>query len=142
MKKRLMKIFMCLLFIAAPAATASAAAASRTIFEIEMDFVVRDEKFPAGKYSIGRLSASNPEILVLKRLGGKTKSVLLIRQNGDRQPDKPLSLRFQSTGGSFFLIGVQAFGKNYALDSLDPRETRPPSESLSFVVSPDIFGAD
>lgn len=144
MKKQLMKIFTCLLFIAALTATGSAGSSNRTVFEIDFDFVVRDESFTAGKYSLERLSPSNPEIMVLKQVGGKAKSVLLIRQNGDSESASQLSLRFKNSGGSYFLVGIWAFGKKYALDSeLDERrrDSRQPAEPLSFVLSPDIFGA-
>lgn len=143
--KKFMKIFMWFMFIAALAPSASAAArASRTIFNIDFDFVVKEESFPAGKYSVERLNPANPEILVLKHVGDKRKSVVLIQQIGDSESDYQLSLRFKNSGAKFVLVGIWAFGKKYALDAgIDdqPREPQKPAESLSFVRLTEIFGA-
>jgi len=143
--KKFMKIYMCFMVIAALCASANAAAASRTTFEIGFDFVVRDESFPAGKYSVERLSAANPEILVLKLVGGKARSVLLIRQPGELKSEYQLSLHFRDSGDKIVLVGVRAFGTKYALDAAREekrRESRNRAESLSFIRSSDIFGAE
>ena len=116
MKKQIILIFTISLFIAALSIGSSAKSVNRSEIEIDFDFVVRKQVFPAGKYSVERLNPSSPNFLILKQIGGKSKAVLMIQTTEELKTDYRLRLRFNQPGKTYFLVGIWAFGEKYALN--------------------------
>jgi hypothetical protein len=79
MKKKLRHIIAILCCVAALAVGARSAENRSSVFEIPFEFIVKKQTFPAGKYSVARLDAANPGVLILKQVGGKLKTIIQTR---------------------------------------------------------------
>ena len=72
MKKHVFVGAMMLSFFVALAVTSARAQSARTFsIEIPFDFVVKGKLLPAGRYTIGRLNASEPSVLLIKSADGR-----------------------------------------------------------------------
>ena len=104
-----------MLYCCFASAAVAAKAQSGPIFEIDIgfDFVVKDIRFPAGRYRLGRLNPDNPDILILKNTGGNKKTVFLTQRLA-RDSQKDLSeLVFYRFGNIYFLNSVWPSGQKY-----------------------------
>ena len=84
-------------------------------FEVEVpfDFVVKGQAYEAGTYRIGRLSESNPDMLVLKTVAGKKSLILQTTPLNSGGPAKSSELSFRRYSDSYVLDGIRASGEHY-----------------------------
>jgi hypothetical protein len=106
MKKKLRNIIAILCCVTALAVGARSAE-NRSEFEIPFEFIVKKQTFPAGKYSVARLNAANPDVLILKQVGGKLKTVILARRiGGDEKMRAQSHLSFRRGDAGFYLTEI------------------------------------
>lgn len=113
MKKHLINIFAILCCVAAFAYNGRAAAGNRSEFQIPFTFMVGNQKLPAGKYSVERLNPANPDVLILKQIGGKIKTVFQTRRIGGEKPTAEPRMTFNRRDEGFILSGIWESGENY-----------------------------
>jgi hypothetical protein len=114
MNKQLIKYSAIIGCIVTFAVTGNAKSVSRSEFEIPFDFMVKNQPFTAGKYSIERLNPINPNFLVLKKVGGKEKTIFLIQSASIDKSKNQLKLIFSRSDEKYVLSGIWAFGEKYA----------------------------
>jgi len=132
MEKQFVKIFAILYCTVTFVVAGNAKSASRSEFEIPFDFIVKNQTYPAGKYSVERLTRSSPELLVLKQLGGaKGSSILLRRSTGDIKQRDQLQLSFSHADSKYVLLGIWVYGEKYASLSPDETPSNPPEAEPS-----------
>ena len=85
------------------------------VFEIEVpfDFVAKGRTYEAGTYRIGRLSESNPDMLVLKTVTGKKPLILQTTPLDSGEPAGPSKLSFRRFGEVYVLDSLRASGESY-----------------------------
>lgn len=71
-----MTIFAILCFVIVGSAAGKANRVNRMDFEIPFDFIVKDQTFTAGKYSVERLNPNAPYVWVLRKIGGKSLAII------------------------------------------------------------------
>lgn len=113
MKKQLFNTFAVLCCVVG-CAVAGKASAHRTEFKIPFDFIIKNRTLPAGSYSIGRLNAANPDVLVLEQIGGKIKTVFQAQRvgGGDGRFTQP-RLTFNHGADGYFLTGIRELGESF-----------------------------
>jgi len=99
--------------------------------------------FPAGTYSVERLTAANPNLVILKQSGGKAKAVLLIQPLRDLTLKPNLKLSFKNSGNRYVLIGILAVGEKYTDPEMPPdddaRKPQNGGKSVNYILNPDVF---
>jgi hypothetical protein len=105
MKNMFIKLFAILSCILMPVVIGQARSTKNTDFEVPFEFIVKDQVFPAGKYSIARLSEGNPNLLIIKRVDGKERTVFLTHNSIDKEPHQPL-LTFKRYEDKYYLESI------------------------------------
>lgn len=84
------------------------------VFEIEVpfDFVVKGQLYEAGTYRIGRLSESNPDMLVIKTVTGKKSLILQTTPLDSGGPAEFSKLSFRRFGEVYVLDSIRASGES------------------------------
>lgn len=85
------------------------------VFKIEVpfDFVIKHQTYEAGTYRIGRLSESNPDILILKNAADKKSLILQTVRLSSGAPAAFSKLSFRRYGEMYFLDSIRASGETY-----------------------------
>ena len=104
-------IFCCCMIFSVVAVKAQ----SKPVFEIQIpfEFVVNDRVLPSGTYSIGRLNADNPDLLILKNTEGKTKIIFQTQRLNGGSPNGESRLTFYRFGNIYLLDCIWASGEIY-----------------------------
>lgn len=99
----------------AGAFTTNVRAQTARVFEIQIpfDFVIKDKTYDAGTYRIGRLSAANPDTLILKNADGKKSLILQTQRINSGDPIQHSKLTFRRDGETYFLDSIRTFGESY-----------------------------
>lgn len=134
MKIRLIKLFTVLSCLFALTNISIAAGDIQREFEIPFEFTIKNKVFPAGKYSIERLSPSNPNFLVLKQVDGKLKTILLVQNTGGKEFSQDSRLLFNRDENSYTLEGVWAFGEKYGQKFLPNEKAGVTSKGEKFIL--------
>jgi hypothetical protein len=94
---------------------ADASAQNSRMFKVEVpfEFVVNGQTYPAATYKIGRLTAADPDTLVLNSSAGKTLLVVRTQRNNFAEPTDLSTLIFSRQGETYFLDVVRASGDKY-----------------------------
>jgi hypothetical protein len=80
-----------------------------TVTTVPFDFVVSSKTFSAGKYSISRLSADNPNgALLIRSTDGGTAAIFLPTTSESVTGNDTPKLVFQHDGDTYFLTRVAA----------------------------------
>lgn len=84
-------------------------------FEIQIpfEFVVNNRTYEAGTYRVGRLSAANPDMLILQTGNGKKSLILLTKRDAGGAPITISKLTFSRYGEIYFLDTIRAPGASY-----------------------------
>lgn len=91
MKRHLITFFAILCCVTACVTVTKATSEIRMEFEIPFDFVVKGQTLSAGKYAIERFSPTTPNILLFKKVGGKTITIAQAKTISSRKSvEKPL----------------------------------------------------
>lgn len=115
---------------------------NRPAFAIPFDFRVKNQNFPAGKYLVKRLNTANPNLVILKQLGGTAKVLLLVKPASRSTEESRFKLSFKTIDNRNVLIGIFAIDEQ---SGYSPNETgRAPQIdgiALCFVLDPELTGA-
>jgi hypothetical protein len=90
-------------------------------FEIQIpfDFIVKGQTMPAGVYSVGRLSAGNPAILIMKKAEGSEKIVFLTQSLiAGKFSSSGSTISFRRYGDRNFLYRIYAGTEDYVSELL------------------------
>ena len=119
MKKRVINIFAIFVCFIALAAVGRAVSPNNLKIEIPFEFTVKDQKFPAGKYSIGRLNPADPDLLIMRNESGEAKILLRVQQFlvAD-MVEKPQLIFDLPENGIRRLTGIRETGTKYRLEIL------------------------
>ena len=114
MKERIFKFaaVLCGLFTFADASRAAARPA-RAEFDIPFDFIVKRQTLPAGRYSVGRLNAANPDILILKNKEGTIKFIFQAQRARAAGRATAARLTFVRGADGYVLSSVWETGETY-----------------------------
>jgi hypothetical protein len=130
MNKQLIKYSAIIGCIVTFAVTGNAKSGIRSEFEIPFDFIIKDQTFPAGKYLIERLNPANSDFLILKKVGGKEKTIFLIQSASTDKLQKQTHLIFSRSSESYVLSEIWTFGEKYG-QFYDAERQLQKSEKLS-----------
>ena len=101
-------VLVCLTVV--PATAVKGQGTHRFAIEIPFQFVLADRTLPAGKYSIERIDAARPNVLLLKnRDNGKLRLIIAHRSEKD-EPSTTSTLLFRREGEKLFLFQVWIIG--------------------------------
>lgn len=110
MKKLIGNIFGILCSIVAFAGM-TAATSSRLEFTIPFKFIVRNQIFPSGQYTVERLNPADPSVLILKNVDSKKKAIVqtrrIVKEGATGTP--PLA---RGRDGQYFSIDLWETGLN------------------------------
>jgi len=123
-----------LLFAVVPA---SLSAQSKFHFEVEVpfEFVLAGRTLPTGKYSIERLDAGNPNIVILKNLDINLVQSIFCQRVEKEIPATASSLIFKQREGKFYLAQVWTIGsQNGNQVPMGEKNRRNPPDSQSLIV--------
>ena len=113
MNKQLIKFSAIIGCIVTFAVTNNAKSVSHSECEIPFDFIVKDQTFTAGKYTIERLNPVNSDFLILKKVGGKEKIIFLIQSAVTDKLKKQTQLIFSRSKEKYILSEIWTFGEKY-----------------------------
>ena len=112
MKKHAFVAAIMLSFFVALAVTSARAQSARTFsLEIPFDFVVKGKLMPAGRYTLGRLNASEPSVLLIKSADGRRLRTFSTQRAEASGVGTESMLLFNQYGGQYFLAQVRVAGE-------------------------------
>jgi hypothetical protein len=130
MNKQLIKFSAIIGCIVTFAVTNNAKSVSRSECKIPFDFIVKDQTFTAGKYTIEQLNPANSDFLILKKVGGTEKTIFLIQSASTDESQKQTHLIFSRSSESYVLREIWTFGEKYG-QFYDAERHSQKSEKLS-----------
>ena len=110
---KLFKFIALILCTAAFAASVKAQSNGRAVFQVPFDFVAREQKLPAGKYSFRRFNSDNPDALLLENSNGTTRMIFLTTRFYYDRPKNEWVLSFRRIGDSYFLSELRSAESGY-----------------------------
>jgi hypothetical protein len=129
MKNKLINIFAILFCVITFAGTGKAQSINHLKFETSFDFIIREQKFPSGKYTVQRLNPADPGVLILRQTDGKLKTVFLTNTMISGKPMEQSQIIFNHSNENYFLTGIWVLGETSGYDIL---MDKPAPEPIAF----------
>lgn len=118
MRNKLINFFAILLCVISFAVIGKAQSINRLVFETTFNFIIRDQTFPAGKYTIERLNPADPQVLLLREISGEAKTIFLAHSMISNKTMEESQLIFNHINESYFLTGIWVSGETNGYDIL------------------------
>lgn len=112
-----MKYLFTLVLILASAGSAFADPHDTTISNIPFDFVIGTTTFPAGTYSISRVSDDASGELLIRSKDGTKAAFFLPIASASSDPNGEVKLRFRHEGDQYYLMEVYGGLDTYTVNS-------------------------
>ena len=113
MKKQLAVVLAGVTFILGSAVTHTAQTGKAFKIEIPFVFLISDQTFPAGTYSVGRLTDQNPTLLFIRSGDGKRKIAIVTHKVSTKEPLSKSMLSFIQYRNTFFLTSIWTSNEMY-----------------------------
>lgn len=111
MRNKFINFFAIICCVISFAVIGKAQSINRLVFETTFDFIIREQTFPAGKYTIERLNQADPEVLVLREISGEFKTIFLTNSMISNKTMEESELIFSHVNEGFFLTGIWVGGE-------------------------------
>jgi hypothetical protein len=111
MKNKFIKFLAILLCFFSFAIIGKAQSINRLVFETTFDFIIKEQTFTAGKYTIERLNPTNPQVLLLRQADGEAKTIFLTNSMISNKTMAELQLIFSHLNETYLLTGIWVAGK-------------------------------
>jgi hypothetical protein len=132
-----MKYLFALFLTLASFGSALADTRDQTVTTVPFDFVVGDKTFPAGTYTISRISDDPKQGLRIQSSDGKTNALFLFTTWEPAAPNDQPKLQFRHEGDKYFLSLISGGLDIYTVAaSRHHQRTASPDEAIVTDVSP------
>jgi hypothetical protein len=106
MIKQYLRIIIAVIGFAGLGVTAKAQAVDQVVVNIPYEFVVAGKTLPAGTYTVQRLRAADPNVLILSSFENRSNAIVLPTQVESSSDDKA-KLTFEQVGDEHFLSKIE-----------------------------------
>jgi hypothetical protein len=109
MKKQIARMFVfisLLLIITGAALTASAQTAQRVVIYVPFEFTAGEERLPAGRYTIARVSENSEKAYLVRAVNGRATATVLTHSINNGRASRAAKLAFTRYGDRYFLAEV------------------------------------
>ena len=131
-----MKYLFALFFALVSFASAFAGSQDTVVTTVPFDFVVRNQTFPAGKYTISRIADDPSAGLVIRSADGKTSAVFLPTTSDSESLDGEARLQFRTEGDKHVLTAIVGGLATYTMPQGSHSRMPEPESSVNTSVGP------
>lgn len=111
LKKKLIHTFAILCCLMTFALVGKAQLINRLKFETSFDFNIKNQKFPAGKYTIERLNPVDPRILILRGENGEMSHILFTNPIDREESAATSQIIFKHNDEGYYLTKIWVDGE-------------------------------
>jgi hypothetical protein len=106
MRKQCLRILIALIGVAGLGMAARGQAIDQIVLNVRYEFVVAGKTLPAGKYTVKRLSDTDPDVLILSSFENRTNAIVLPTTKVDSSSADKVQVSFEEVGGEHFLSKI------------------------------------